>query len=107
MADSSASSASISSISASSAGEYDASNRYHLDVHTAVVAALEAGASDEQLLVQLAAVASKHGLVDWQSNDTAFSAIGAAFRSAGLTHQEALRRAQNVALDDADGLAII
>ena len=82
----SASSDSISSPFASSASSSKSSSpeaAYREDVSDYTAAHLQSGGKPDELRRQIASLAEKHGITDWEHNQSTFGAIGEGLAKAG------------------------
>lgn len=73
-----------SSDSLSSGGEDAASAAYRRDVQDLAATCVASGVSSEVFLRDLAGLAERHGVVDWEREAGTYRAIGAGLRQAGL-----------------------
>ena len=82
----SASSDSISSPFVSSASSSKSSSpetAYRQDVSDYTAAHLQSGGKPDELRRQIGSLAAKHGITDWEHNESTFRAIGAGLAKAG------------------------
>jgi hypothetical protein len=108
---SSASSASFASaamsLQSSSDMMFAARQDYREDVQGLALAAVESGASGEDVLDQVGRIAVQHGITDWEADELTYRALGEGLALAGLDPQRARVFAEEVAGDDARALRAV
>lgn len=88
-------------IPASTKDETPQHHAYHSDLENTVILALRRGLDNSDLVHQVDAVARRHGLDDWASDEETFTAIGAGLRQANVSKEIADSVAQLVSSGDA------
>lgn len=89
-------SGSISKSSDAAEGAPAESRAYRRDIRVVTAANLAAGASDDEMLRDLARVADEHGVVHWEGRSDTYRAIGAGLRDAGAGPAEMQRFADEL-----------
>ena len=79
----SASSKIVSSPFISSSKSSSPEQAYREDVRDYTAAHLQSGGTVDELRRQIGALAAKHGITDWENNESTFRAIGAGLAKAG------------------------
>ena len=79
----SASSKIVSSPFISSSKSSSPEQAYREDVRDYTAAHLQSGGTVDELRRQIGALATKHGITDWENNESTFRAIGAGLAKAG------------------------
>ena len=70
---------------------------YQDDIRVATSTAIASAATTDELLHQIAQIATEHGVSDWESEDATFIAIGEGMREAGLAEADVRKRASMIA----------
>jgi hypothetical protein len=108
---SSASSASLASAAVSLQSSSDmmfaARQDYREDVRALALAAVESGASGEDVLDQVGRIAVHHGITDWEADALTYQALGEGLALAGLDPRRALVFAEEVSGGDARALRAV
>ncbi len=86
---------------ASTTKEAPQPHAYQSDLENTVVLAVRRGLEDTDLMHQIDAVARRHNLADWASDEETFSAIGAGLRHADVSREVAESVARLVSSGDA------
>ena len=73
----------ISSPFTSSSGSSSQEQKYREDVRDYTAAHVQSGGTVDELRRQIGKLAEKHGITDWENNESTFRAIGAGLAKAG------------------------
>lgn len=74
---------------------------YREDVRDYTAAHLQSGGTIDELRRQIASLAAKHGITDWENNESTFRAIGAGLAKAGYRQVQVDAFKKNMASTDA------
>jgi len=88
---------SLSGSSMSSAARDETHNHYNADVRAATQSALDAGASEGEVLRSVSRVAERYGVSDWEAQASTYVAIGEAMKLAGENESDAQSLAHKLA----------
>jgi hypothetical protein len=78
----------LSSPFTSSSGSSSPENTYREEVKDFTASFVKGGGEGSKLKQEIGAIAEKHGISDWESNEATFVGIGKGLHKAGLTQTE-------------------